>query len=94
MENKTKWIEQSHIRAFVLTVIIVAIIGLTTGKVMEANIYLEIGKWIVIAVVAGVCASFLLAPLIGSLDVVRDKLYPEFGKKWWIEWIKNGFKVK
>lgn len=94
MEDKYKWIYKSHIRAFVLAVVVVAIIGIFTGRLMETNIYLEIGKWIVIAIVAGFSSTFLLAPVIGALDPIRDKMFPEYGKKWWIKWIKNGFKIK
>lgn len=93
MEDKYKWIKQSFIRLFILTVVIVGIIGAITWKVMEANVWLELAKWVVIAIVCGFSACILFAPIIGALDPIRDKMYPEFGKKWWLKWIKNGFKT-
>lgn len=93
MEDQYKWIKLSLIRAFCLAAVIVILVGLIIGKVVEANIWLEIGKWAVLAIVAGFCACILFTPLIGALDPIRDKMYPEFGKKWWIKWIKNGFKT-
>lgn len=90
--DEYKWIKQSFIRAFVLAAIITCLIGLIIGKVVEANIWLEIGKWLVLSIVVGFCACILLAPVIGVLDPIRDKMFPIYGKKWWLEWIKNGFK--
>ena len=87
-----KWIKQSFVRVFILAAVITGLIGLLIGKVVEASIYLEIGKWIVLAIVAGFSACILFAPIIGMLDPIRDKMFPEYGKKWWIKWIKNGFK--
>lgn len=88
------WIKLSLCRIFILTIIIVAAIGLIIGKVVEANIYLEILKWAGLAVVCAVLAAALLSPVVAILDYARDQLYPEYGKKWWIKWIKNGFKSK
>lgn len=90
--DQYKWIKQSYVRVFVLAAVITALIGLIIGKVVEANIYLEIGKWILLAGVVGFCACVLFTPLIAMLDPIRDKMFPEYGKKWWIKWIKNGFK--
>ena len=92
--DEYKWIKTSFLRLFVLTIVIVAIVGLAIGKVVEANIWLEIGKWVILAIVCGVMACVVFAPIINALDTLRDQLYPEFGKKWFIQWIKNGFKVK
>lgn len=91
--DEYKWIKQSFIRLFILTVIIVGIVGAITWKVMEASVWLELGKWVVLAIVCGFSACILFAPVIAALDPIRDKMYPEFGKKWWIKWIKNGFKT-
>lgn len=88
------WIKLSLRRIFILTIIIVAAIGLIIGKVVEANIYLEILKWAGLAIVCAVLAVALLSPVVAILDYARDQLYPEYGKKWWIKWIKNGFKSK
>ena len=92
MEDKYKWIKQSFLRLFILTVVIVGIVCALTWKVMEASVWLELGKWVVIAVMSGAIACLLFSPLIGILDTVRDRMFPEYGKRWWLKWIKNGFK--
>lgn len=92
--DQYKWIKTSFLRLFILSVVIVAVIGLIIGKVVEANVYLEIAKWAVLAIVCGVMACVVFTPVIAILDHLRDQLYPKFGKKWFWSWIKNGFKVK
>lgn len=90
--DQYKWIKQSFIRAFLLAAAITIIVGLIIGKVVEANIWLEIAKWAALAIIVGICSCVVLAPVIGALDPVRDRMFPKYGKKWWLEWIKNGFK--
>ena len=79
-----KWIKQSFIRIFFLAIIITGLVGLIIGKVTEASIYLEIGKWLVIALVAGFSSCVLLSPIVAILDPIRDKMFPEYREKWWI----------
>lgn len=92
--NKYKWIINSFVKLFIITIVIVALIGLIIGKVVEANIWLEIGKWAVLAIICGFLVCLIFSPIIAILDHVRDQLYPQFKNKWFMTWIKNGFKVK
>lgn len=91
--DEYKWIKKSLIRTFALAASITILVGLLIWKVVEANIWLEIGKWLLLAVVVGACACVVFVPFIYALDTVRDKMFPTYGKKWWLKWIKNGFKV-
>lgn len=94
MSNKYKWIIKSLISIFCFVAVLVCIIGLCIGKVVEATLLQEIFKWLLLAVICGAIACIVFMPIVAILDNVRDNLYPEFGKKWFLKWIKNGFRIK
>lgn len=92
--DKVKWVKRAFLTVGLGTVAIVALIGLIFGKIVEATLFEEVAKWALMALVLGVivCAVFY-APIMIAANR-RAALYPEFGKKWWIEDIKRVFRKK
>lgn len=92
--NKLTWIKKAFITVAVVTVLVVALIGIIFGKLVEATLIEEIGKWALMAIVlAGIMCVICFAPIF-LLGSVRDEYYPKYNKKWFIAWIKNGLKMQ
>lgn len=92
--DKVKWAKKAFLTVGLTVVAIVLLIGLLFGTVVEATLFEEIAKWVLMAIILGflVCGVFYVP--IRSLADRRAMLYPQYGKKWWIEDIKRIFRKK
>lgn len=67
MISKYKFCKRCIIWTMVITFAIIGIIGLLFGSVIEANLFQEIAKWVVMGIaVSGITGSFayVLSPII------------------------------
>ena len=91
MDTK-KWVKNAFITVAVVTVAIVALCGLLFGKIVEATLFEEIAKWVLLAVVlAGIMCVICYAPIM-ILGHIRDEYEPKYGKKWFWNWFTKPFK--
>ena len=79
LENK-RWTAKVYlcIEAFVIAV--VAVIGLIFGKIVEATLFEEVAKWVLMAVVIGLIVCVIFYVPVTMLSDARRKLRPEYGK--------------
>lgn len=94
MNSKIKWAKKIYSVIIPTVLAIVAVIGIVFGKVVEATLFQEVAKWVVMAVIITLLVCGLAYPIIGILASRRDMLYPKYGKKWFIEDIKRIFRKK
>jgi len=92
MLTRIQWMKRAFAVVAGVTIAIVAIVGLLFGKVVEETLFLEIAKWVLMAIVLAVIVCAIAYAPIGIMGNRRNMLYPEYGKKWWIEDIKRVFR--
>ena len=78
----------------VIAAVVVAVIwtiGLIVGKVVEATLFEEIAKWVVMALVVAVIVCAVCYVPVTMLSDARRRYYPEYGKKWFRHALKAAF---
>lgn len=94
IKEDRKWATKAFLTVGAIVIAIVAICGLLFGKVVEATLFEEIAKWVVMAIVLAILVDVILWVPITMLRDARRKLYPEYGKKWFKEAVKLLFGKK
>lgn len=78
----------------VIAAVVVAVIwtiGLIFGKIIEATLFEEVAKWVVMAfVVALIVCAICYVPVTMASDA-RRRYYPQYGKKWFKHALKAAF---
>lgn len=92
-ENK-KWTRKVYGIIASTVVAIIGIIGLIFGKVVEATLFEEIAKWVVMAIVIAVIVCVICYVPVTMLSDARLKLRPEYGKSWFKQALKVLFGKK
>lgn len=94
VKDDKKWAWKAFFTVVSVVAVIVWIIGLFCGKVVEATLFEEIAKWGLGGIVLGLLIYGVLWVPITALRDMRRKLYPEYGKKWFKQALKEIFKKK
>ena len=92
--DKVKWVKNAFLTVGIAAVVITLLVGLLFGTIVEETLFLEIAKWVLMAVLLGFLACALFYATIMIAGQRREMLYPQYGKKWWIEDIKRVFRKK
>lgn len=78
----------------VIAAVVVAVIwtiGLIFGKIVEATLFEEVAKWVLMAfVVALIVCVICYVPVTMASDA-RRRYYPQYGKKWFKHALKAAF---
>ena len=92
--DKVKWVKKAFLTVGLTAFGITLLIGLLFGTVVEATLFGEVMKWLLMAVLIGllVC-GILFAPIMIAADR-RAMLWDEYGKRWWIEDLLRPFRKK
>ena len=89
-ENK-KWALKVYGVIASVVIAIIGIIGFVFGKIVEATLFEEIAKWVVMAlVVAVIVCAVCYVPVTMASDA-RRRYYPLYGKKWFKHALKAAF---
>ncbi len=92
-ENK-KWTRKVFFAIWGAVVAFIGVLGLIFGKVVEATLFEEIAKWVVMAAAVGIVVCVVAYVPVTMLSDARRKLYPEYGKKWFKQALKSAFGKK
>lgn len=89
MSNTFKWGLKIYGYLALITVIVLAVIGLISGKIIEGTLIAEVGKWVVMGLaITGIVLGLAYVP-VSLLAHRRDKLYPIYGKSWFKALLKG-----
>ena len=77
-----------------IVIAIITVIGFIFGKVVEAILFEEIAKWIVMSVVVAAIVCVICYVPVTMLSDARLKLRPEYGKGWFKQALKVLFGKK
>lgn len=89
MKDRVKWCLKIYGWIALVTIVILATIGLIFGKIIEGTLIAEVGKWVVMGL-AITCVVLGLAYVpVSLLAHRRDKLYPIYGKSWFKALLKG-----
>lgn len=72
--EKVKFMKRAFLWAAIIVAAIVAIIGITCGKVIEATLFAEVAKWVVMGIFLIVIIEvfvYILGPLVWH--IIYDK---------------------
>lgn len=94
IKESKKWTVKAFAAVFGFVVAFIGIIGLLFGKIVEATLFEEITKWVVMAVIIGAIVCIICYVPITMLSDARRKLYPEHGKGWFKQALKIAFGKK
>lgn len=90
IENK-KWTVKVYLWIEIAVITIIGIIGLIFGKIVEATLFEEIAKWVVMAIIVGLIVCVICYVPVTMLSDARLKLRPQYGKGWFKEALKYLF---
>lgn len=94
IKEDKKWARKAFLTVFCVVATIVIVLKAIFWKVVEATVFEEIAKVILVAAVLGVLACVIFWVPITALRDARRKLYPKYGKNWFKELLKTTFKKK
>lgn len=89
-ENK-KWTLKVYGVIAAVVLAIIGVIGLIFGKVVEATLFEEIAKWVVMGCAVALVVCCVLYVPVTMLSDARRKFYPEYGRKWFKHALKVAF---
>lgn len=81
-KENNKWGHKVFAVIGAIVVAIVGIIGLIFGKVVEATLFEEVAKWVVMAIGIALIVCVLCYVPVEMAKLARHEYYPKYGKKW------------
>lgn len=94
LKEDKKWTRKAYLTVFSVVFTVVMVLKFIFWKVVEATVFEEIAKTVLLAIVLGGFACLLFWVPITMLRDARRKLYPEYGKSWFKQLLKTTFKKK
>lgn len=93
-KENNKWGHKVFATIWASVVVFIGILGLIFGKVVEATLFEEIAKWVVMAAGVGLVVCVICYVPVELIKMARWKLYPKYGKAWFKEAWKMAFGKK
>lgn len=94
VKEDKKWTRKAFATVWAIVFVLVVVLKVIFWKVVEATVFEEIAKVILVAAVLGVLACVIFWVPITALRDARRKLYPEYGKDWFKQALKILFNKK
>lgn len=88
-KENNKWGHKVFAVIGAIVVAIVGIIGLIFGKVVEATLFEEVAKWVVMAIGIALIVCVLCYIPVEMAKLARHEYYPKYGK----EWFKKAYRL-
>lgn len=91
IKSNKKWALKAYGVIAAVVVAVIGIIGLIFGKIVEATLFEEVAKWVVMALVVAAIVCVVSYVPVTILSDARRRYYPEYGKKWFKHALKAAF---
>ena len=93
-KDNNKWGHKVFATIWASVVVFIGILGLIFGKIVEATLFEEIAKWVVMAAGVGLVVCVICYVPVELMKLARWKLYPQYGKAWLKEALKEAIGKK
>lgn len=89
MNDRVKWILKTMGWIAAVVVAVIAILGITCGKVIEGSLIAEIGKWVVMGLFVLFIVEFLAYWVLNVMSHFRERYMEKYDDWWFWHWLKN-----